>query len=117
MDTQRVEKRDELVDSPVFRYVIIGGGGGIAETHLKALAQVPGAEVVGLADISTERAVPRAAELGCEYFPDHRDMLKQATPDIAVVCTPHPSHAALVIDCLEAGMHVLVEKPMTIEVA
>jgi len=117
MNTQVANKHDQSSDNPSFRYAIIGGGAGIAESHLRALAQIPGAQVVGLSDINSERAVPRAAELGCSYFTDHRDMLEQLKPDIAVVCTPHPTHAALVIDCLEAGTHVLVEKPLTVEVA
>ncbi len=117
MNTEVMDKHDKSLAHPTFRYAIIGGGAGIAETHLKALAQLPGAQVVGLSDINTERVAPRAAELGCSYFTDHHDMLNQVKPDIAVVCTPHPSHAALVIDCLQAGTHVLVEKPLTIEVA
>jgi predicted dehydrogenase len=117
MNTQVINQHDQSPDNPIFRYALIGGGGGIAETHLKALAQVPGAQVVGLSDINAERVALRAAELGCSYFTDHRDMLNELKPDIAVVCTPHPSHAALVIDCLEAGIHVLVEKPLAVEVA
>jgi UDP-N-acetyl-2-amino-2-deoxyglucuronate dehydrogenase len=108
---------DKSLNRPTFRYVIIGGGAGIAETHLKALSQLPGAQVVGISDINSEHAAPRAAKLGCPYFSDHREMLTRLQPEIAVVCTPHPSHAALVIDCLEAEAHVLVEKPLTIDVA
>jgi UDP-N-acetyl-2-amino-2-deoxyglucuronate dehydrogenase len=108
---------DEATNTPSFRYVIIGGGAGIAATHLRALAQLPSAQVVGLSDITSERAAPRAAELGCKFFSDHRQMLNEMKPDIAVVCTPHPSHAEIVIDCLEIGAHVLVEKPLTVEVA
>ncbi len=104
-------------DIPTFRYAMIGAGGGIAETHLKALAQLPGAQIVGLSDLHAERVSARAAQIGCPYFTDYHEMLKQVKPDIAVVVTPHPSHAQVVIDCLEAGSHVLVEKPMTVEVA
>ena len=94
METKVLNQDDKSSNSPTFRYAIIGGGGGIAETHLKALAELPAAQVVALADVNPERAEMRAAELGCPFFADHRDMLKQVKPDIAVVCTPHPSHAA-----------------------
>jgi len=117
LNTQSQGKQDQLAGSPTFRYAIIGGGGGIAATHLKALAALPGAQVVGLSDLNVENVMPRAAEIGCPHYTDHHVMLAELKPDIAVVCTPHPSHAALVIDCLEAGMHVLVEKPLTIDVA
>ncbi|HLY26489.1 MAG TPA: Gfo/Idh/MocA family oxidoreductase [Aggregatilineales bacterium] len=117
MNSQGLNEQDQTGDKTTFRYAIIGGGGGIADTHLKALAQLPGAQVVGLSDIVVERVASRAAQVGCPAFADHRAMLKEVKTDIAVVTTPHPSHAALVIDCLEAGTHVLVEKPMTVEVA
>jgi UDP-N-acetyl-2-amino-2-deoxyglucuronate dehydrogenase len=112
-----MENHDKSATSPTFRYAIIGGGGGIAETHLRALVQLPDAQVVGLSDLNMERAASRAAALGCPAFGDHREMLAQLKPDIAVICTPHPTHAQLAIECLETGAHVLVEKPMTIEVA
>lgn len=112
-----MEIQAKASDSARFRYVIIGGGGGIAATHIKALAQLPTAQVVGLSDIDVERGTARSTEIGCSYFTDHHEMLTKLKPDVAIICTPHPSHAALVIDCLESGAHVLVEKPLTIEVA
>ena len=117
MEAQIQTQHDKSPDRATLRHVIIGGGAGIAATHLKALTQLPEAQVVGLSDISPERAVPRAIELGCPYFADHHEMLNTLKPDVAVVCTPHPSHAPLVIDCLNAGVHVLTEKPLTVEVA
>src|SRR5438309_440087 len=104
---QRPGNHDTAPGSPPFRYAIIGGGAGIAPTHLSALAELPGAQVVGVSDIRSEHAEPRAAELGCPYFADHRAMLTVVKPDIAVICAPHPLHASLIIDCLEAGVHVL----------
>ncbi len=97
-------------------YVFIGGGAGIAESHLRALAQLP-AQVVGLSDIDMERGSTRAAKIGAEFFTDHRQMIQKLRPDVAVICTPHPSHPSLAIDCLSMGVHVLTEKPIAVEVA
>ena len=44
-------------------------------------------------------------------------MVSAIKADVAVVCTPHPFHVPIAIDCLAAGLHVLVEKPMAVEVA
>ncbi len=96
------------------RFAIIGAAAGIATTHLQALALLPDAQIVGMADLARERGAERAAAAGCPFFADHRAMLDAVRPDVAVICTPHPTHAALAIDALAAGAHVLVEKPVAI---
>jgi predicted dehydrogenase len=99
------------------RVAIIGGGASIAHLHLQALSQLPGARVVGMSDINLEPGATRAREIDSAFFTDHRTMLAETRPDVAVICTPHPSHAALALDCFAAGAHVLVEKPIAVEVA
>lgn len=99
------------------RIVLIGAGGFIAATHLEAIAALPAAQLVGLSDISAEPLTQRAAAAGVPAFADHRAMLAELRPDLAVICTPHPSHAAIALDCLAAGAHVLVEKPIAVSVS
>jgi UDP-N-acetyl-2-amino-2-deoxyglucuronate dehydrogenase len=101
----------------VLRYAVIGCGAGIAPAHLAAIAALPGASVAGMSDIDRSRGAKRAIETGCPFFVDHRELLRQVRPDVAVICTPHPLHAELAMDCLESGAHVLVEKPIAIDVA
>jgi UDP-N-acetyl-2-amino-2-deoxyglucuronate dehydrogenase len=103
--------------TPPSRFAIIGCAAGIAATHLQALAQVPDAQIVGMSDINVERGTARAAEHSCPFFTSHHALLLETRPDIVVVLTPHPFHAPIAIDCLQAGAHVLVEKPMAVEVA
>src|SRR3954471_12938224 len=100
MEPQVMDKREQSSNGATFRYAIIEGGGGIAATHLQALAQIPNAQVAGISDLNVGGAAKRAGELGCAHFSDHREMLAQLKPDIAVICTPHPTHAALAIDSL-----------------
>ncbi len=100
-----------------FRYAIVGAGAGIVESHLRALAQLPAARIVGMADLSPERGGPRAAVAGCPFFTDHRAMIEATQPDIVVICTPHPSHPHIALDAFDRGAHVLSEKPMAIQVA
>ena len=102
---------------PDLRFGMIGSAAGIAASHVKALTQLPGASVVGMADVAVERGEARAREVGCPFFADYRAMLDTVRPDVAVICAPHPFHAALAIDCLEAGAHVLVEKPLAVSVS
>ncbi|HEY3289889.1 MAG TPA: Gfo/Idh/MocA family oxidoreductase [Anaerolineae bacterium] len=99
------------------RFAIIGCGGIIATTHIRALKQIPGAEIVAMCDINSATGAPRAAEVGCPFFTDRHELLAKIKPDVVSICTPHPYHAPVAVDAFAAGAHVLTEKPMTIEVA
>ena len=79
--------------------------------------ELTGAELVGVSDLNGVAARERGEALGCPAYVDHRRLLEETRPDVAVVITPHPFHAAIAIDALEAGCHVLVEKPIAIQVA
>ncbi len=84
--------------------------------HAPAL-QAHGIEIVGVSDVNVEAAERRAEQLGCPYFTDHRELLAVTRPDAAAVLAPHPFHPSIAIDCLAAGAHVLVEKPIAVQVA
>jgi predicted dehydrogenase len=98
------------------RYIIIGCGGIIAATHIQVLQQMPSAQIVGMADVDP-RAAARAAEAGSQFYADYKVCLAETKPDIAIITTPHPFHAPIAIDCFAAGAHVLVEKPIAVQVA
>jgi predicted dehydrogenase len=90
------------------------GAGQIAREHLSCLATLDDVEVAGVCDLS-----PAVAEATAErhrvpaWFTDHRLMLAELRPDVVHVTTPPTSHHALGIDALQAGAHVIVEKPAT----
>jgi predicted dehydrogenase len=98
------------------RFAVIGVGANIFNLHAKAIA-ASHLDVVGVADINLAAAEQRAEQVGCPYFGDHRELLASTKPEAVAVLAPHPYHASLTIDCLEAGAHVLVEKPIGVEVA
>src|SRR5436190_11327907 len=95
------------------RYAVIGAG-VVAPLHLRAIAALEDAELIGISAIGAGSARARAEEAGCPLFGNHRELLV-LEPDVVVVCTPHPSHPALTAEALEAGAHVLVEKPLAPE--
>jgi len=101
---------------PVLRHAIVGVGAGIFTAHLPALQQLASVALVGGADVSAAAGQARANELGLPFFTDHRQLLAETKPDITVILTPHPFHATIAIDALNAGSHVLVEKPMAVQV-
>ena len=93
------------------------GTGKISEEHLKFLTG-PGAaagvsRLVGVCDLSPSLARFAAGRFGADAaYTDSADMLARAKPDVVHILTPPHTHARLVTDCLAAGAHVVVEKPV-----
>ena len=73
--------------------------------------------LVGATDVNPDLGKARADELGCPFFADVSELLESTKPDVAVILAPHPFHASLAITCLNAGVHVLVEKPIAVQVS
>jgi predicted dehydrogenase len=103
--------------SKKLRYAFIGAG-GIAGTHMKNLAEIPEVELVAMADISEQSMARHASTYpNMQRFGDYKEMLAKVQPDAVSVCTPNGLHALNAIDALNAGAHVLVEKPMAMNAA
>jgi len=90
------------------------GAGQIARQHINCLKIVPGVELAAICDISPATAEAIAERNGVHsWFTDHRVMLEKVRPEVVHVTTPPTSHFALAMDSLDAGAHVIVEKPAT----
>ncbi len=94
-------------------------GNGFARTvMLPCLRWVDGAEVVGLASPNLERLRATAEQFGVPTFAsDHRQILEQCQPDLVIVATPPHRHLDQSVDALEAGCHVICEKPTALDAA
>ncbi len=94
------------------------GCGSIAQTHAAALAALPNVALTACCDIDPMRAQAFAAEHDiANTFADPHALLTSGTVDMVTICTPHPTHAAVVIAAAEAGVHALCEKPLTVNLA
>ena len=94
------------------RAAIIGLG-GVSAMHVRKLARLPGVEIAGICDLSQTVADAVAERDGVgPVFTDHRRLLAEVRPDAVHVTTPPHTHRAIACDALEAGAHVLVEKPI-----
>jgi predicted dehydrogenase len=87
------------------------GVGYLGRFHAQKYASLPGIELVGVADPRADARDAVAAEAGCRAVADYRELLGQV--DAVSVATPTATHFAIARDCLEQGVHVLVEKPVT----
>lgn len=97
----------------------IVGCGFIANCkHLVSLKELKDrVKLVAFCDIIEERAVKAAREYGDEaakVYTDYRELLKDESIDIVHVCTPNVSHCEISCAAMEAGKHVMCEKPMAI---
>jgi predicted dehydrogenase len=86
------------------------GTGHLGREHARIYAELPEARMVGVYDIDPEAAATAAQRAGCAVHPD-RDSLLGAV-DAVSVCVPTSMHVEVTTACLEAGVHVLVEKPI-----
>lgn len=94
---------------------IIGCGGIAQGKHMPALAKIEKVEMVAFCDLIEERVVAAKNTYGSpesEVFTDYKEMLSKTDLDIVHVCTPNISHAEISIAAMEAGCHVMCEKPM-----
>ena len=97
--------------------IAVVGTGFMAGNHLKSLADYGKAVVTAVCDLNGERARDVAAEHGCKAYTDHRRLLADKVADAVLIATPHFSHTSIGIDALEAGHHVLCEKPLSVHKA
>ena len=94
---------------------IIGCGSIAFGKHLPALASIPETRIAAFCDIFEDRAYRAAKEYGApgsRTYADYRDLLTDPSITAVHVCTPNKSHSFISIDALNAGKHVMCEKPM-----
>ena len=95
----------------------IAGTGFIGRVHARA-ALLAGATIAGVTASSAERAAEAAAEIGAERgFEDWRELAASEEVDVVHVCTPNHLHLPLALAALEAGKHVVCEKPIALDTA
>jgi UDP-N-acetyl-2-amino-2-deoxyglucuronate dehydrogenase len=88
------------------------GCGKIGKRHAERILQNRDAKLVGVYDILPERAELFATTYGCRRFSTPEELLRSKL-DVVNICTPSGLHASMSVEVLNAGKHVLCEKPMT----
>ncbi|MCP9235778.1 Gfo/Idh/MocA family protein [Lewinella sp. JB7] len=100
------------------RFVVVGLG-HIGRRHAALIAAHPEAEVVGICDRLPRQALdwPEGVPEDVYYTRELTELLRQVRFDVACICTPNGFHAPQALECLYAGHHVVIEKPMALTVA
>jgi predicted dehydrogenase len=91
--------------------IAVVGAGAIGQAHIRTLDETPGAMLAAIVDPSP---VVRelAAQREISWFPDINGLLTADRPDGVIVATPNSLHVPVALDCIRAGISVLVEKPI-----
>jgi predicted dehydrogenase len=100
--------------SNITRFGLVGAG-GIAQAYSQALQQMPGAKLVAVADVNIDAAEKMANEHNAASFSSIKQMQAETDLDAVIVCTPPLFHKEQCCDLLNAGIHVLCEKPLSID--
>lgn len=99
-------------------FLIIGAGGVARYRHIPQLLELSEAEIVGLVDPSissidaAREAFPALAQV--PVFGDYHEALESTRADAAIISSPHNLHLEHGVACLDAGLHVLMEKPFVV---
>jgi predicted dehydrogenase len=97
------------IKSDLIRIGVIGVG-NMGQHHTRVLSLLKGVQLVGISDISIERGLDTASHYQVRFFEDYRDLLQEV--DAVCIAVPTRQHHAVGMACLQAGVHVLIEKPI-----
>ncbi len=93
------------------------GVGSMGQHHARVYTELKQTTLVGVADAVPETAQRIGEKYGVPVYSDYRELLERERPDLVTVAVPTQEHSAVALATLEAGCHVLVEKPIAATVA
>lgn len=95
----------------VLRAAVIGLG-AMGANHARVYAELPGVELVAVADVDPERLRAVSCEHGGRDYTDYSRLLAEVRPDVVTVAVPTRAHAEVALRVIDAGAALLVEKPL-----
>ncbi|MFZ4451515.1 Gfo/Idh/MocA family protein [Salibacterium aidingense] len=96
----------------ILKTAVIGCGSIARNRHLPEYEANPSVEITAVCDLVKKRAERTAEPYGARWYTDYEELLKQENLDLVSICLPNYLHAPVSIQALDAGVHVLCEKPM-----
>lgn len=97
-------------------YALIGCG-RISSNHIRAVKN-NNLNIIALCDTEISKAKQLANEnnINTSFYTSHKEMLQDLKPDIIAIATPNGIHTDIAIDCLKAGCHIILEKPIALSI-
>ncbi|WP_231979462.1 extracellular solute-binding protein [Tessaracoccus coleopterorum] len=97
--------------------VVVVGAGTWGRQHARIFSRRADTELVGIVGRTPDRTAARAAEFGVRAYTDLDVMLREAAPDLVTVCLPNEGHYEATRHLIQAGVPLLVEKPLVFDLA
>jgi predicted dehydrogenase len=91
------------------------GVGNMGQHHTRVLSRFKDVELVGISDVNVERGLDTAGKYRVRFFEDYQDLLSHI--DAVCIAVPTRLHHTVGTTCLQAGVHVLIEKPIAASIA
>ncbi len=92
--------------------VAVIGAGAMGRNHLRVLNDLPGAQLVGLADMDEATAQRAARPYGTAAYTSYTELLDKENPDAVIVAVPTIMHREVSLEVISRGIHLLIEKPI-----
>jgi len=92
--------------------IAVIGVGGMGGSHLNSMKDLDNCELVAVCDIDKKIADKKGKDYDVKVFYTHEDLLKSKIADAVIIATPHYDHTTIAIAAMDAGVHVLTEKPV-----
>lgn len=99
------------------RRALVVGAGNIAVAHAAALDAMPDVQICGVVEPDEQRRTKFRDEHSVPGFAHLPEALAELSPDVAHICTPHDRHVPETVRALAAGVHVICEKPVGVDLA
>jgi predicted dehydrogenase len=103
-----------MTNTNIVKYGLIGAG-GIAQAYAQAFETSTTSKLVAVADVRPDAAQALAERLSATYYPSYEAMVSSEELDAVIICTPPITHLEIAGHCLENGINVLCEKPLSID--
>ena len=96
--------------------VAVIGVGSMGRNHARVYWEMPGVQLVGVADANFATADAIAKRYNTKAYVDYHQLLDEQRPDAVTICVPTVSHLSIAQDVLQHGIHVMVEKPIAVNI-
>jgi len=97
--------------------VAVIGVGNMGQHHARNYSEIPGVNLVAVADVEPKVGQPIAKRFKCKYYQDYKELLANEKLDLVTIAVPTKYHKKVALDCIDKGIHILLEKPIAGTVA